>query len=81
MYVFQLENSMVHEIRGGTPCMAAACGYRGRLDGEAGGRRRCLVLAQAYVWVGEMSAGMVLWYWNQITGLTAHNGLPPLPPE
>ena len=28
--------------------MAAACGYRGRLDGEAGGRRRCLVLAQAY---------------------------------
>ena len=28
--------------------MAAACGYRGRLDGEAGGRRRCLVLTQAY---------------------------------
>ena len=32
------------------------------------------------VWVGEMSAGKVLWYWNQITGLTAHNGLPRLPP-
>ena len=32
------------------------------------------------VWVGEMSAGKVLWYWNQVTGLTAHNGLPRLPP-
>ena len=31
------------------------------------------------VWVGEMSAGKVLWYWNQVTGLTAHIGLPRLP--
>ena len=32
------------------------------------------------VWVGEMSVGKVLWYWNQITRLTAHDGLPRLPP-
>ena len=32
------------------------------------------------VWVGEMSAGKVLWYWNQVTGHIAHAGLPPLPP-
>ena len=32
------------------------------------------------VWVGEMSAGKVLWYWSQITGLTAHDCLPRLPP-
>ena len=32
-------------------------------------------------WVfGEMSAGKVLWYWNQFTRLTAQNGFPPLPP-
>ena len=30
--------------------------------------------------VGEMSAGKVLWYWNQITRLTAYDGLPRLPP-
>ena len=28
------------------------------------------------VWVGEMSVGKVLWNWNQITRLTAHDGLP-----
>ena len=32
------------------------------------------------VWVGELSAQKVLWYWNQVTGLTAHNGFPRLPP-
>ena len=30
------------------------------------------------VWVCEMNAGKVLWYWNQITRLTAHDGLPRL---
>ena len=30
--------------------------------------------------VGEMSDSKVLWNWNHVTGLTAHNGLPPLPP-
>ena len=32
------------------------------------------------VWVGELSAGKVLWYRNQVPGLTAHDGLPRLPP-
>ena len=32
------------------------------------------------VWDGEMSAGKVLQYWNQITRLPAHDGLPRLPP-
>ena len=31
-------------------------------------------------WVGQMSAGKVLCCWNQVTRLTAQNGLPPLPP-
>ena len=30
------------------------------------------------VWVGEMSARKVLCYWNQVTRLTAHDGLPRL---
>ena len=31
------------------------------------------------VWVGELTAGGDVWYWNQVTGLATYE-LPPLPP-
>ena len=40
----------------------------------------CAPVGVQVVWVGEMSAGKVLWYWNQVTHLTAHDGHPRLPP-